>query len=612
MKEFLSVSNKMRHTFLIYLAFAFSLPVFSQIGSRGLNTRDLGVSVQEDLDVPSQAEAEAGVSTEERVWTAERIAQAISALAGESGFSQEEIEDFVASLFAAGTHSGASIVYDDNAASLSVEVLGAASLRGQEDLGSGTSISVNTDYFVELTSSRALTIDGTPEEGDYITVWVYVPVAPVTVTLNPSVQRIYTLGTTNTISFDVSGLNYIRLTFKGGVWKMVDSGDSEDPRDPSAVSLDEAQEFSSLPEKIAPVSADTILVEDSENGGSKVRVPYSSFLDGGGQTTIYDVEEWPETPDEGGWYFKVPTAEFRRYTSSDTFSTMQFSLTDTEPPVGVVSVDGVNWTFEFNESVGLGSSHSLANWLGNGSNVGPISFSNLSEGVGNTWTAIGSPAVAADDVTTFSLDVADDFEDKPAGNDWRPSGLSVFNQTSGLFISESIDDGLEPAGWTSLGTVSYASNYVGVSGGGSSVSIPLGNRASVGVKLRFHFDYQLSSEFELITLRNSTDDIVAGWYLDAGAISKIINEGVYEGSSLHEPIPNAWYYLWLDYNSGTGEIALAISSTDERPSSDSSSSAFLQATATSSDSVTTLVLDSRNSGRNTRYDDIQVSVAPIQ
>ena len=38
-------------------------------------------SYQADLDVPSQAEAEAGTSTAERVWTAQKIAQAIAALA---------------------------------------------------------------------------------------------------------------------------------------------------------------------------------------------------------------------------------------------------------------------------------------------------------------------------------------------------------------------------------------------------------------------------------------------------------------------------------------------------------------------------------------------------
>jgi len=37
---------------------------------------------QADLDVPSQAEAEAGTATTERVWTAQRISQAIAALAG--------------------------------------------------------------------------------------------------------------------------------------------------------------------------------------------------------------------------------------------------------------------------------------------------------------------------------------------------------------------------------------------------------------------------------------------------------------------------------------------------------------------------------------------------
>lgn len=40
----------------------------------------IGTDVQADLDVVSQAEAEAGTATTERVWTAERVAQAIEAL----------------------------------------------------------------------------------------------------------------------------------------------------------------------------------------------------------------------------------------------------------------------------------------------------------------------------------------------------------------------------------------------------------------------------------------------------------------------------------------------------------------------------------------------------
>jgi nucleotide-binding universal stress UspA family protein len=40
----------------------------------------IGTDVQADLDVPSQAEAEAGTATAERVWTAQRVSQAIAAL----------------------------------------------------------------------------------------------------------------------------------------------------------------------------------------------------------------------------------------------------------------------------------------------------------------------------------------------------------------------------------------------------------------------------------------------------------------------------------------------------------------------------------------------------
>ena len=44
----------------------------------------IGTDVQADLDVPSQAEAEAGTATTERVWTAQRVGQAVAALAPSS------------------------------------------------------------------------------------------------------------------------------------------------------------------------------------------------------------------------------------------------------------------------------------------------------------------------------------------------------------------------------------------------------------------------------------------------------------------------------------------------------------------------------------------------
>lgn len=47
-----------------------------------LVSSDIGSSVQADLDVVSQGDAEAGTATDERIWTAERVAQAIAALAG--------------------------------------------------------------------------------------------------------------------------------------------------------------------------------------------------------------------------------------------------------------------------------------------------------------------------------------------------------------------------------------------------------------------------------------------------------------------------------------------------------------------------------------------------
>ena len=49
--------------------------------STAVPANETNPGAQVDLDVPSQAEAEAGVATDERVWTAQRIAQAIAALA---------------------------------------------------------------------------------------------------------------------------------------------------------------------------------------------------------------------------------------------------------------------------------------------------------------------------------------------------------------------------------------------------------------------------------------------------------------------------------------------------------------------------------------------------
>lgn len=53
---------------------------------------EIGVDVQADLEEPSQAEAEAGTATTERVWTALRVAQAIAALAG-GGTDDQQITD---------------------------------------------------------------------------------------------------------------------------------------------------------------------------------------------------------------------------------------------------------------------------------------------------------------------------------------------------------------------------------------------------------------------------------------------------------------------------------------------------------------------------------------
>lgn len=50
---------------------------------------------QEDLDVVSQVDAEAGTATDERVWTAERVNQAIQALAPGGGGGGDAWSDAV-------------------------------------------------------------------------------------------------------------------------------------------------------------------------------------------------------------------------------------------------------------------------------------------------------------------------------------------------------------------------------------------------------------------------------------------------------------------------------------------------------------------------------------
>ena len=50
------------------------------------------IAAQADLDVVPQAEAEAGSATTERVWTAERVGQAVASLASGSGLTQAEVE----------------------------------------------------------------------------------------------------------------------------------------------------------------------------------------------------------------------------------------------------------------------------------------------------------------------------------------------------------------------------------------------------------------------------------------------------------------------------------------------------------------------------------------
>lgn len=68
---------------------------------------------QDDLDVPGQAEAEAGTATLERVWTAQRIAQAIAALAPSAEVTTSNLQSLIEALSSL-DFSGVELTVDDD------------------------------------------------------------------------------------------------------------------------------------------------------------------------------------------------------------------------------------------------------------------------------------------------------------------------------------------------------------------------------------------------------------------------------------------------------------------------------------------------------------------
>jgi len=101
------------HTALEFNVSAGTLPdpvtvVRGGTGSTSAADARSALGVQADLDVPSQSEAEAGTATTERVWTAQRVSQAVTALV--SGVPSGTIVDY------AGTTEPSGWVFCDGAA----------------------------------------------------------------------------------------------------------------------------------------------------------------------------------------------------------------------------------------------------------------------------------------------------------------------------------------------------------------------------------------------------------------------------------------------------------------------------------------------------------------
>lgn len=87
-------------------------------GASDAATALTNLGAQADLDVPSQAEAEAGTATTERVWTAQRVGQAVAALAGGGG-AWTKINTVEASNDATVTVTGLNSAYDTFAIAIS-------------------------------------------------------------------------------------------------------------------------------------------------------------------------------------------------------------------------------------------------------------------------------------------------------------------------------------------------------------------------------------------------------------------------------------------------------------------------------------------------------------
>jgi hypothetical protein len=117
----------------------------------GTNTGDQDLSgYQIDLDVPDQSEAEAGAATTERVWTAQRIAQAIAALApgGVDEIVYQADCTTITNGFCIDTDDGAPYYWDGSA--VSAISGGAVDLTAPGPIGSETP---NTGAFTTLTAT---------------------------------------------------------------------------------------------------------------------------------------------------------------------------------------------------------------------------------------------------------------------------------------------------------------------------------------------------------------------------------------------------------------------------------------------------------------------------
>ena len=110
------------------------------------------------------------------------------------------------------------------------------------------------------------------------------------------------------ISTSTPGANAIPKASAGGT---LDAGWIPDGADASALHVDETGEIGGLSEKVTPVGADVLVIEDSADGGSKKKIQIDNLPSAGGGGDGYAYAD-PPNPTNGEW-FQLDSDDFSWY-----------------------------------------------------------------------------------------------------------------------------------------------------------------------------------------------------------------------------------------------------------------------------------------------------------